>query len=299
MHSGSPERFAMSKPQPPAGSTDRTYILRIYVAAPGTPVQPPGADSAQRSAAGHVYFSVSDGSEERGYGFSPIESGTRGPGHVVRDEHRAYQEPAYIRTMEISKAQYDSLQMYGEAAVHNDERHFSLQYNGATNSCIDFTWGALNHAGLHREHRLPFGYRIQDKDYDGTVKPLDNIREFRRIPDPVPDSPYNQEQENALPERKFWQRLISELDVPRDEPGSDHRHAASREDIRGPFDDPVLNQMHAALQLGDGEAMDVIGRRFNRSEEGVLLAERGEQLHAAWQAHAAPEQHRGDALLRM
>src|SRR5690554_2777470 len=112
MNSGSPERFAMSKPQPPAGSTDRTYILRIYVAAPGTPVQPPGADSAQRSAAGHVYFSVSDGSEERGYGFSPIESGTRGPGHVVRDEHRAYQEPAYIRTMEISKAQYDSLQMY-------------------------------------------------------------------------------------------------------------------------------------------------------------------------------------------
>src|SRR5690606_23507391 len=122
MNSGSPERFAMSTPQPPAGSTDRTYILRIYVAAPGTPVQPPGADSAQRAAAGHVYFSVSDGSEERGYGFSPSESGTRGPGHGVRDEHRAYQGPAYIRTMEISKAQYDSLQMYGGAAVHDDER---------------------------------------------------------------------------------------------------------------------------------------------------------------------------------
>lgn len=278
---------------------DKTYILKIYVAAPGTPIQPSESDSPRRSLAGHVYYSVSDGVEERGYGFSPIESGTRGPGHVVRDEYLSYRNPAYIRTMEISKAQFEALRTYGESAVDRDERHFTLQYDGVTNSCIDFTWGALNHAGLHREHRLPFGYRLQDKDYDGTVKPLDNIREFRRIPDPVPDSPHNREQENQLPERKFWQRLISQQDIRHDPPDGGSRQPPGHEDHKGPFDDPVLNQMHAALQRGDSDALDVIGRRFNRSGEGMLLAERGEQLHAAWQAQAAPEQHRGDALVRM
>ena len=285
--------------QSSASATDRIYTVTLYVAAPGTPVQQPGADTIRNSLAGHVYYSISDGQTERGYGFSPIQSGAQGPGQVVANEHRVYQDPAYSRTMQINESQYRALKDYGDSGLRGDSKYFDLEYNGATNSCIDFTWGALNHAGLHREHRLPFGYRLQDKDYDGTVKPLDNIREFRRIPDPVPDSPHNREQENELPERKFWQRLISEQDVRHDPPEGDSRQASGHTGHRGPFDDPVLNQLHAAVLRGDGEALDLIGRQFNRSEEGVLLAKRGEQLHAARQAYAPPEQHQGDALVRM
>src|SRR5690606_4066847 len=102
------------------------------------------ANTPRRSLAGHVFYSISDGTVERGYGFSPVESGTGGPGHVVRDEPLAYRSPAYIRTMEITEVQYEALLTYGESALNKDERHFNLQYAGATNSCIDFTWGALN-----------------------------------------------------------------------------------------------------------------------------------------------------------
>src|SRR5690606_38498023 len=181
----------------------------------------------------------SDGTVERGYGFSPVESGTCGPGHVVRDEHLAYRSPAYIRTMEITEVQYEALLTYGESALNKDERHFNLQYAGATNSCIDFTWGALNRAGLHREIQLPFGIKLHDKDYDGALKPLDNIREFRRIPDPVPGSPLNREQENELPERKLWQRLIS-VEEPQRGPSGVVTQEGRVTGPATPFTDPVL-----------------------------------------------------------
>lgn len=277
--------------------TGKNYILRIYVTAPGTPIHSYGGEHPRRSLAGHVFYSISDGTVERGYGFSPVESGTCGPGHVVRDEHLAYRSPAYIRTMEITEVQYEALLTYGESALNKDERHFNLQYAGATNSCIDFTWGALNRAGLHREIQLPFGIKLRDKDYDGALKPLDNIREFRRIPDPVPGSPLNREQENELPKRKLWQRLIS-VEEPQRGPSGVVTQEGRVTGPATPFTDPVLGQLYAALQARDGEALDLIGRQFNRSGEGMRLAEPGEQLHAARQANEQAGRHQGDALAR-
>lgn len=286
----------MTDPTPP-GSTDKTHTVTVYVAAPGTPIQQPGSDETQRSRVGHVYYSISDGQIEQGYGFSPIESGARGPGRVVQNEHRTYEDPVYSRTMEISESQYDALNEFGQAGLKNQGRYFNFEYHGVTNSCIDFTWAALNHAGLHLEHQLPFGHKLQDKDYEGGVKPRYNIQEFQRIPDPVPGSPHNREQENPLPEREWWQRLIGDNGA---QPDATREHARLDVDPadRKPFADPVLNQLHAALQNGDSKTLDQIGRQFNQSEEGVRLAERGEQLRSEQQAAAQPDRQQVPAMMR-
>lgn len=289
----------MSDPKSPSGSTDKTYTVTVYVAAPGTPIVQPGDDDMQRSQAGHVYYSISDGRTDRGYGFSPIKSGITGPGHVVPDEFSAYQNPAYSRTMEITESQYKAMYEFGEAGLKGDQSHFNLQYHGTTNSCIDFTWGALNHAGLHRERQLPFGIQWQHKDHEGAVKPLDNIRQFQRIPAPIPGSPHNREQEHPLPERKLWQHIISDNGLPPDGTGQYVRLAAAPAIAdRKPFDDPVLNQMYAALQMGDSRALDQAGQQFNQSEEGIRLAERGEQLLAEQQAAVQREQQQETTLVR-
>ena len=104
----------MATPQSESGSIQKIYTLTVYVAAAGTPLLDREGDAIGSSRVGHVYYSINDGQNERGYGFSPIESGMAGPGHVVRDEFEVYKAPAYSRTMEINEAQYSALKDYGE-----------------------------------------------------------------------------------------------------------------------------------------------------------------------------------------
>lgn len=49
---------------------DETYILRIYAAAPGTRLQLP-EQSGATSAAGHMYYTVTRGSQTQSFGFAP------------------------------------------------------------------------------------------------------------------------------------------------------------------------------------------------------------------------------------
>ena len=179
------------------------YTLSVYVVAPGTPLRTGGT-----SAAGHVYYSISNGLETTSYGFAPIAHGAvSGPGEVGNRDVEDYKAPFYVRTMEISKEQYGKLRDFG---AKPDEFGFNKQYNGASNSCIDFTWGALNHAGLHRTN-LVF---MQDRDFEGSLKPLSNQQYIRSIRAPYPDSELNKEERNLMPERTFLQRFISEQDLP-------------------------------------------------------------------------------------
>lgn len=110
------------------------YTVTIYVAAPGTPLKSGGT-----SAAGHMYLAVAHDGETRSFGFAPARHGaSSGPGAVTGRDVDEYQNPFYSRTMEISKEQYDKILTYGaNAAKHG----FNMEYNGFSNSCIDFTWG--------------------------------------------------------------------------------------------------------------------------------------------------------------
>lgn len=182
---------------------DERYRVTIYVAAPGTPLLEGGT-----STAGHVYYTVDNGRESISYGFAPKEHGaTTGPGKVYDSDAREYQNPFYQRTLEISKDQYEKLKGFGAAP---DKHGFNTEYHGLNNSCIDFTWGALNHAGLHRTNAL----FMQDKDFQGGLKPLTNVEYIRSIRAPFPDSELNIEHYNKMPDRTLKQRLISDEQLP-------------------------------------------------------------------------------------
>jgi len=182
---------------------NNTYTVSIFVAAPGTPFRGGGS-----SAAGHVYYEIADGSTKLSYGFAPESPGVMsGPGAVSDKDAGRYVDPLYVRSLEITQNQYEKLKAFGD----NPEKHgFSTQYNGATNSCIDFAWGALNHAGLHRT--TPD--QVEDTKFDGALKPLDNIKPIKSIPAPVPGSPENTEQDGTMPKRTILQYLISEETLP-------------------------------------------------------------------------------------
>jgi hypothetical protein len=179
---------------------DKHYTVTVYVAAPGTPLDKPG----ETSAAGHVYYAVDDGAEVRSYGFAPSKHGAMsGPGEVTHEDVKNYKDPYYSRTMEVSKAQYDQLREFGEDPA---KYHFDKQYSGSRNSCIDFTWGALNHAGLHRKNFAG----MEQKAFEGDIRPLENVDDIKSIRAPFPESPLNSEHQNKMPARTPLQRLITE-----------------------------------------------------------------------------------------
>lgn len=201
------------------------YSLTIYTALPGTPLVDLEGKSDGTSAAGHMWYSLSDGKTENSYGFAPSEHGVSGgPGKGYDTDTKAYQNPAYSRTMEITPEQYAKLRQFGQAGLDQDWRYFKGVYNGASNSCVDFTWGALKHAGLeiHRpqvavhdgtvvtpEYRGPI-----ESHFDGRLKPGHNRTDIQQIVAPVPDSPMNTEKTNPPPrDRSLLQHLLSDNEV--------------------------------------------------------------------------------------
>lgn len=185
----------------PSDSDHKTYTLTTYIAAPGTPIIDPVTEQSGASLPGHMYYMISDGLIKEGYGFAPKGHGCPvGQGQVSQFDFESYQNPAYARTIEITHKQYEKLKEFGEAGLKGQETYFDLRYNGANNSCIDFTWGALNHAGLHQQLALPNNQSLPLRDAQGQVLPLSNIAALKTIPDPIPDSPYNREVYRDLPD---------------------------------------------------------------------------------------------------
>ncbi|MCB2018864.1 MAG: hypothetical protein KDF54_15365 [Hydrogenophaga sp.] len=188
---------------------------------PGTPLLDGQRQSIGTSAAGHMWYRVADAGTENSYGFAPKEHGaSSGPGLGYRGDTVMYQDPFYSRTLEITPEQYTKLKAFGEAAVSGDWRYFKGEYHGATNSCVDFTWGALKHAGftIHRpEIRTHDGTVVSPERtgpiedfFEGRLQPARNKVDIQQLVDPVPGSPLNGERSNPPPDRTLLQMLISE-----------------------------------------------------------------------------------------
>ncbi|MCL6352940.1 hypothetical protein [Pectobacterium polaris] len=201
-------------------SLEPKYTVTIYTAYPGTPLNkdngvPKFEDGKRKvSVAGHMWLEISklpidNITPPKAYGFSPIESGMWGKGIVTEYDTIHYENPYFTRTIEVTKDQYEKLKQFGDLAMDNNETYFNLYYNGAANSCIDFTWKALRHAGLIPES-------IQEKKeadkFDGELKVIDNIPHIKSIPAPYPDSELNIEKYNKIPDRKILHRLFSKND---------------------------------------------------------------------------------------
>ena len=175
------------------------YTLTLYIAAPGTP-----KTKGTPSISGHVYYSISDGRESKGWGFAPTGFPyLSAPGIVEKDEFNIYQNPYYKRTMEITKEQYDALKAFGK----NPERYeFNKDlYDALNNSCVDFTYSALRHAKIY--DKKIFGL-IND---DGAVKVLDNRKAFDSIPNQIIGSPLNTppgKRTHSMPKQKWYHKWI-------------------------------------------------------------------------------------------
>ena len=186
---------------------------------------------------------------------------SRGLGRVSDTDVRDYKDPYYSRTLEVSREQYEKLRAFGEAPQKSG---FDMQYSGATNSCIDFTWGALNHAGLHRKSTLGVG----DKNFEGELKPLQNEDSIKSIPAPVPGSDLNKEHYNAKPEQTWLQKAISEVRSPGQQALPSEATAASEK-----AQDPLHAQAEAAvLKLEQGLGRDYDANSAKLAASAACLA---------------------------
>jgi hypothetical protein len=235
-------------------SKDAPYTVTVYVAAPGTPLRSGGT-----SAAGHMYLSVSHEGHTNSYGFAPIKHGaTSGPGDVTKDDVGNYIKPYYARTMEITKDQYDKIRAY---AKDPEKYGFDKEYGGLKNSCIDFSWGALNHAGLHRKTLIG-----NDRTYEGALRPLSNKGDIESIPAPVPGSRLNKEEHHPMPSRNWKQWLITENGGARE--GGDTRAGSMTPADAGHRDNPLLGQIRdkvADLDAANGRSFDATSERVSAS----------------------------------
>ena len=147
--------------------------VTINIAGRGTPT------SDGSSKVGHMWYELKDGNgNSASYGFSPVADNNPfndpvGPGgvNVHGPDSSYYQGREYSRTIEITQAQYDSMKNFGENPAASG---FSLYYNGLTNSCVDFTWKALEIGGLN------------SSGFQGRIWPTDNIQEIRKYVDLSP-----------------------------------------------------------------------------------------------------------------
>ncbi len=252
------------------------YTVEIVIAAPGTPlvdergVQKVVDGVPQTSGPGHMFY-VLHGPDKttRSFGFAPTEHGSmNGPGEVMKTDAVEYRNPHYSRTLEISEQQYRKLEAFG---AHPDKYGFDLQYKDVRNNCVDFTWEALNHAGIQRKSSIdvnalggPAGQLLPDVriplDIKGAGKdafrPLRNIHGVDSIDPPFPDSELNQRKTNPLPERSLKQHMLSDAE------GMGER---SGDLLARHSNDPLLSQIHQGVARLDAER----GRAFDATSENI------------------------------
>ena len=122
-------------------------FVTINIAGPGTPLLGGG-----QSDVGHMWFSLTDtDGTVKSYGFSPArdyQGQPLAPGavNVHGLDDNFYQGRSFTKTIEITQGQYDAMVAFGKDPAAFG---FDMQYNGLTNSCIDFTWKAMYIGGLN------------------------------------------------------------------------------------------------------------------------------------------------------
>lgn len=260
--------------------SEKRYAVTIYAAAPGTPLRgdlgPGETDTSKmdRSVPGHVFYTTSDGFDKESHGFGPaIHGNINGPGTHLDDDVDQYVDPFYARTMEISEEQYDKLNEFGhDPAAYG----FDMTYKDMRNNCVDFTWAALNHAGMQRTERsLGAG---DAKGVDGKLNylPSHAPNDIRTIRDPMPGSELNREQTHERPSVEWWQIPLTEAE----------RAPAEQDD---PFD-----RLVAAATAGNDDAFDEVGNDYLQTYESQDFLQAGlehiQQQALAEQALAQQQQ---------
>ena len=114
-------------------------IMTVYVVYEGSPYKADDG-STHYSGEGHMFFEISDQSGQ------PNESWGNQPSGVIPGEKNNYYHIDEKVTFEISDAQAQKVRDFAENNVQNRNDNFGDWY--PWNSCVDFTWKALNEAGI-------------------------------------------------------------------------------------------------------------------------------------------------------
>jgi len=150
--------------------------LVIKIADSGTIYRDP-VKGDNPSLTGHMWWELHDSNGQvTSYGFSP-KDGYEGmpiaPGSVKYNDSSRYDfstaKGDYKSEFEITDAQLETLKRFGDKP-NLKEFGFDMRYNGLSNSCINFTYKALDIIGF-----VP-------KGYDGDVWPTLNIDNIKALP---------------------------------------------------------------------------------------------------------------------
>ncbi|WP_228885821.1 XVIPCD domain-containing protein [Stenotrophomonas rhizophila] len=266
---------------------EHRYTVTVYLAAPGTPLR-----DGNTSLSGHMYLQVSDGVNHDSYGFGAgghDAAGAASAGaEVSRGDAVAYQDPYYARTLEISRAHYDSLRVFG---ADPRQHGFDMAQPFAANRCSDFAWAALDHAGIHSYLGLG-AETVQESAFSV----LFNLPEIQSIRPPFPASPLNAERHHPLPGRDVAHRPLSApVAPPAPETTRPLPTVITPADPMHP-DHGLLAQVSskvAELDAANGRTFDATSERISANllalakqnnlsrVDHVLLSTRTEDAHAA------------------
>ncbi|AFV96914.1 MULTISPECIES: hypothetical protein [unclassified Sulfuricurvum] len=135
------------------------YTITVKIAANGTIYH-----DNDTSLTGHMWYSISDGGTPLSFGFAPAkDSMPVWAGEIKPDDDVNYGSTYYTGTIVIDYNQYIKLQQFGNLENLNGHPFdFSSFYIGTSNSCIDYTWKALNIIGLN------------PSDFEGQIWPTKN-----------------------------------------------------------------------------------------------------------------------------
>ncbi|WP_462106241.1 calcium-binding protein, partial [Campylobacter concisus] len=147
--------------------------LTIKIAPQGTSL---GANTMSHiSTAGHVWYEITDDNGKvYSYGFTP--------NGVVTTDNQTYTKDKYLgriyeKTVTITDSEGKQLKIFGDYYSGKSKvppiKNFSTKYNVLTNSCIDFTWSALESAGLN------------PLKFEGNSLPITNIPNFEALLDMI------------------------------------------------------------------------------------------------------------------
>ena len=154
----------------------KKYTVTVHVAGPQR------RSDNERSRAGHMWYSLSDGTgEAKSYGFGPKKPREPfWPGKITNQDNVLYPD-RYSREISITKAQYEAMRKFGENPAAGG---FDMYYDVLRNSCIDFTWKALEKVGLNpREYQGDLWPSLNKDEVErigktGLAAPADNFLDF-------------------------------------------------------------------------------------------------------------------------
>lgn len=122
------------------------YTITVKIAANGTIYH-----DNDTSVTGHMWYSISDGGTPLSFGFAPAkDSMPVWEGTIKTTDDDYYKTTYYTGTIVIEQWQYEQLKAFGNPnKLNNNPFDFSSFYIGTSNSCIDYTWKALNIINLN------------------------------------------------------------------------------------------------------------------------------------------------------